>query len=210
MIWHNPRFEAPGKPTLLLRNYPQYGTAYETSFSSVFSETARYLEASAEASRSSNLSLEEIAKKEGLDPTFLQRWSETLSLEPRTRERGSDSPLRVVSATPLELLKEKVPKDNNRPAINGWRKQGTALPAVLSNASDTTEHIPGTAEPHSVVVHPTPSEFVGVAWRSPIAGRVRIHSHIKHAHPNCGNGVAWRLDHRHGAQAAALAEGLLE
>lgn len=210
ILWRNPRFEAPGKQTLFLRDYAQFGSQYEVNFSNVFSQSARYLNAIAEVTHTPRLTLAEVAQRHNLEPTLLQRWSEVLALEPLTTAKGTDTPLRVVPSTPLELLGERQGKDNNRPAIQGWHKKGAELPVVLSNASDVTEHIPGTAEPHSVVVHPTPSESVAVAWRSPITGRIKIRARIKHAHPSCGNGVAWRLSQRHGGQTAELAEGSVE
>ena len=57
---------------------------------------------------------------------------------------------------------------------------------------------------------PAPTEFVAVAWKSPIEGVVRIRATVTHAHPVCGNGVAWWLEQRHGEQAAMFAEGALE
>jgi mono/diheme cytochrome c family protein len=210
ILWRNPRFEAPGKQTLFLRDYAQFGRLYEVDFSNVFSKSALYLNAVAEVTQKPHLTLDEVAKRYDLEPTFLQRWSEALALEPLTNEKGTDMPLRVVPNTPLELLGERQGRDNNRPAIQGWHKKGAELPIVLSNSSDVTEHIPGTAEPHSIVVHPTPSESVAVAWRSPITGRIKIRARIKHAHPACGNGVAWRLSQRHGGQTAELAEGSIE
>ena len=60
------------------------------------------------------------------------------------------------------------------------------------------------------MVHPTPTEFVAVAWKSPIAGDVRVTAKIIHAHPACGNGVAWRLERLHSSRAGVYAEGALE
>ena len=44
---------------------------------------------------------------------------------------------------------------------------------------------------------------MGVVWKSPIAGRVRVAARITHAHPDCGNGVAWWLEHRRGERASS-------
>jgi hypothetical protein len=61
-----------------------------------------------------------------------------------------------------------------------------------------------------VAVHPLPQEFVAVAWKSPVAGPVRVTWRVTHAHPACGNGVAWWLEHRRGGLAAVLDEGVLD
>ena len=41
VIWHRPRFEAAGKPTLLLSDYATFGPAYEIDYPSVFASSAR-------------------------------------------------------------------------------------------------------------------------------------------------------------------------
>ena len=101
-------------------------------------------------------------------------------------------------AVALELLDEKTPKNEQKPAINGWRKKGTDLPVLVTNSSDKVEHVPGKVSPHRVAVHPTPTEFVAVVWKSPLDGTVRVAAKVAHAHPACGNGVAWWLEHRRG------------
>ena len=45
-------------------------------------------------------------------------------------------------------------------------------------------------------MHPSPTLFSAVGWRSPISGVVRISADITDAHPECGNGVEWFLQHR--------------
>ncbi len=111
---------------------------------------------------------------------------------------------------PLELLDEKAPKNDSKPAIKGWRRKGTDLPILVTNASDKVELIPGKIGPHQVAVHPTPTEVVAVTWKSPVAGNVRVAARVAHVHPACGNGVAWWLEHRRADRAAVLAEGVLD
>ena len=73
------------------------------------------------------------------------------------------------------------------------------LPVVVANASDQVENIPGTVRPHQVVVHPTPTQFVGHCLDQP-AGRhgARQRASVAHAHPACGNGISWWLEQRRG------------
>jgi hypothetical protein len=96
---------------------------------------------------------------------------------------------------------------------------GNELPVVGVNTSDETLKIPGTVPPGKLVVHPQEKEGVGIAWRSPIAGRVRVSGQIHDAH-DCGDSVAWFIDHlssglnnivegatqRNGTQAIATTE----
>jgi mono/diheme cytochrome c family protein len=206
VVWQRPRFEGPGKPALLLRDYAEFGAAFEIDYPSVFVGSAKYLAAAVEAANDRKVSLEELAKKHNLDAPFLKRWIEVLALEPaRKVEEEKTAP-----AVPLQLLEDKTRKDDNRPAINGWRKKGTDLPVLVTNSSDKVEQIPGRVSPHGVAVHPLPREFVAVTWKSPVAADVRIQVRVAHAHPACGNGVAWRLEHRRAERATVLDKGTLD
>lgn len=207
VIWDRPRFEKAGKPALLLCDYDQYGPAYEFDLAELFDATPRYLDAVAQLARNPMLTIEKLAQRQGIQEPLLKRWVELLALQPP--QAGSTDPEKVgrrVTCEPLELLGEKSPP-GERPAIKGWRKKGIDLPQVLSNASDKVEHIPGKAGAHQIVVHPTPTEFVAVTWKSPKAATVRISARIQHAHPSCGNGVAWWIQHRRDDRALLLDEG---
>jgi hypothetical protein len=204
VVWSRPRFEAAGKPPLLLKDYPQFGPAFEVDYPSVFANSAKYLAAVVELANDKKLTPEELARKHGLDAAFLKRWSEVLAVEPFAKDTeaiGRDVPL-----TPLELLEEKTPADPNRPAINGWRKKGTDLPVLVTNSSGTPEQIPGRIPAYGVGVHPMPKEFVAVVWKSPVAGSVKVAAKIVHAHPACGNGVAYWLEYRRDNRAFVFAE----
>jgi hypothetical protein len=209
IVWQRPRFEGVGKPTLLLRDYPQFGPAFEIDLRREFADAAQYLAAAVEMADNPKRDVEELAQRQSLDLPLLNRWIATLDLAPLGRTAASDDPGRVVPAVALQALDEKVEKDGGKPAISGWRRHGEGLPVLVTNASDTLEHIPGNASPHGVMVHPTPDEFVGVVWTSPLAGIVRVRARITHAHPACGNGVAWWLEHRRGQRASMFAEGAL-
>ena len=63
-------------------------------------------------------------------------------------------------------------------------------------------------KPHSVAVHPSPKLASVVAWRSPVAGALRISGSVQHAHPECGNGVTWALELRRGHTREVLASGV--
>jgi hypothetical protein len=206
IVWRRPRFEATGKPPLLLRDYADIGPAYELDYRSMFTHTAAYLAAGAEVAGQQSTSVDAIAIRHGLDAAFLKRWLQVLDLEPAGKVERTPATAEI----PLALLDEKAVQVSNRPAINGWRKKGADLPVLVANASDVTEHIPGRVSAHGVAVHPTPREFVAVAWKSPVTAEVRVAIRVAHAHPACGNGVAWWIEHRHDGRAAKFAEGLLD
>ena len=211
VVWSRPRFEGAGKPPLLLRDYPQFGPAYEVDFAAVYADAATYLSAAIEAANDRNQSAADIAKKHGLDPTLFKRWTELLAIELINKEAADPEKMgRPVPALSLELLDEKNPKNDKLPAIQGWRRKGADLPTLVANASDTVERIPGTVPPHQVAVHPTPTEFVAAVWKSPLTGGVRVAARVVHAHPVCGNGVAWWLQYRRANRATVLAEGVID
>ena len=79
--------------------------------------------------------------------------------------------------------------------------------SIVANASDKAEHIPGLANPHKIVVHPSPERFVAAAWTCKTAGRIRIEAAINHVHPGCGNGILWFIEVRRGDRSAFPAEG---
>ncbi|MCE9532779.1 MAG: DUF1587 domain-containing protein, partial [Planctomycetes bacterium] len=210
VIWQRPRFEGVGK-SLLLRDYAQFGPAYEIDVSTVFTDTSKYLTAALEAANDRKQTIADVARTHGLEPAILARWIEVLAIElPKTGAADPKNFEKSVPAVTLELLDEKSVKSGQKPAINGWHRKGIDLPLLVTNSSDAVETIPGKIPPHKVAVHPTPKEFVAVAWKSPMAGSVRVSSKIAHAHPACGNGVAWWLQHRRGDRAIMLTEGVLD
>jgi hypothetical protein len=212
VIWQRPRFEGAGKPPLLLADYAKFGPVFEVDYTALFSNSSHYLAASVEAVNDKTRALEDVARQHNLDPAFLKRWIEVLDLKPFKNEANTvvENAGRIVPVVALELLSEKNEKAGNKPWVNGWRKKGTDLPTLVTNSTDTIEYIPGRVGAHGVSVHPMPTEFVAVTWKSPIAGRVRINAKIAHAHPACGNGVAWWLEHRRADRATMFVEGAVE
>jgi uncharacterized small protein (DUF1192 family) len=89
-------------------------------------------------------------------------------------------------------LKQTSRDENGNTGMLVWH--GGELPLVGVNISDVELKVPGTVPPKTLVVHPNPKEGVGIAWRSPMAGRVLISGKVQDAH-NCGDSVAWHIDH---------------
>ncbi|WP_020475629.1 DUF1592 domain-containing protein [Zavarzinella formosa] len=208
-VWNRPRFEGAGKPPLLLKDYSQFGVAFEVDYPTLFTDSSKYLNAVAEAARDRKQTAEELAKKHGLDAAFLKRWIDVLALETSDRPSDPEKIGKPIPTVALELLTKKTAA-TDKSVINGWRFKGADLPILISNSSDTVQRIPGTMSPHRVAVHPTPKEFVAVSWKSPVTGTMRISPRISHVHPVCGNGVAWWLEHRRGDRASLVIDGVLD
>ena len=197
IVWRQPRFTAAKQPPVLLRDYSQIAARYEIDLKGVFADTAAYL-AAADGS----------GPADGLDPVLLKRWKDLLALGPAVKPSTELDPATMVPAVALEPLDVPEPANPKFPAIKGWRSKLGELPVAAANTSDKAEHIPGLANPHKVVVHPSPDRFVAAAWTSPVAGRVRIEAQINHVHPGCGNGILWFIEVRRGDRSAFPMEGV--
>ncbi len=207
VVWQRPRFEGGGKPPLLLKDYAQFGPAYEIDFPTAFADTTKYLAAAVEVANDRTVTAQDVANKHELNAAFLKRWIDVVAVEPYKKTTEAENPGRVVPTVTLTLLGEKTVKNGDRPEINGWHKKGTDLPVLVSNSSDKVQQIPGRVSAHGVAVHPLPKEFVAVAWKSPIGGQVRVTARIAHAHPACGNGVAWWISQRREDNERVFDEG---
>lgn len=204
IVWGRPRFEAKGKPALLLRDYADFGPAFEVNLPSAFTATAKYLSAVAELAHAANASPDEVAVKHGLHAEFLKQWVKVLAVVPR-KSTSESSPVGAA----LTLLDDKTPP-SHQGAISGWTPKGQVLPVALANSSEKTLDIPARVPGRTVAVHPSPKEVVAVVWKSPVAGDVSVAARVAHVHPTCGNGVAWQFEHRRGNRNTLLAGGTLD
>ncbi len=125
-------------------------------------------------------------------PTF-QRWLAYLGI-------GGQQPVVVQGH-----LTEKLKDIGGHPFISGWGSPNT--PSITANSSDQQVRIPGIADPHSIVVHPSPELFAAVGWQSPINGAIEIGAAIADAHPECGNGIEWFLQHHSGNGSTHIDQG---
>ncbi|HVR87623.1 MAG TPA: DUF1592 domain-containing protein, partial [Planctomycetota bacterium] len=197
VIWRQPRFTAGKEPPVLLKDYGQIAARYEIDLKRVFADTAAYL-AAADGSGSAD----------NLDPVLLQRWKDILALGPAVKPSTDLDPATMVPAVVLEPLDVPEPGNPKWPAIKGWRSRAGELPVAVANTSDKAEHIPGLANAHKIVVHPSPDRFVAAAWTCPADGRFRIDAQINHVHPGCGNGILWFIEVRRGDRSAFPMEGV--
>ncbi len=193
VVWERPRLESPGRPELLLRDLRD-GLRGLVAKQRTFAETAKYLAAVDQVrSQTTKVDLEALANRQQLDPMMLAAWCDYL---------GIDSPGTLAVDG---LFTDRIESGGGYAFVKGW---GTpATPSVVANSSDQEVRIPGTLKPHSIAVHPSPTQHVAVGWRSPMRGRARVEAKVIHAHPDCGNGVSWLLELRRGSERRRLAGG---
>jgi hypothetical protein len=161
---------------------------------SLLPETSRYLLAAWDFSRRPadqvGLSPDEYAAAHGLHPAALRRWLGYLGL-------GDDG----------RPLAEPASDVHGAAGVFGWHG-GPADPSATINTTDKEVTLLSfRLPPRSVSVHPGPTRPVVVAWRSPIAGTVRVAGRLADSDPNGGDGVAWAIEHRRGSVALPLAAG---
>jgi hypothetical protein len=104
-------------------------------------------------------------------------------------------------------LKTSAKDPDGHQGLQVWRSG--ELPMVGVNTSKEVLKIPGTVPPKTLVVHPQQKDGVGIAWRSPFTGRVRLSGNAKDAH-DCGDSVAWFIDHLGSGGLTTVANGAVE
>ncbi|HEX3599523.1 MAG TPA: DUF1587 domain-containing protein, partial [Lacipirellulaceae bacterium] len=194
VVWHSPRLVSPGKTDLLLRDVRSVVRSLTARRTELFANAAAYLNAADEVAAATGTSdVTKVAQKYNLPEANRRAWLDYLGI-------GVSQPTELQG-----LFTNRLTNVGDRPFVNGWGSNDT--PLLLANSSNEHVRIPGNLEPHSVVVHPSPTLRAAVGWRSPIDGLVHIDAMVTHAHPECGNGVTWSLDLRKGATLQRLASG---
>ncbi len=197
VVWERPRLEAPGRPTLLLRDVRDGYRAWSARRERVLAATAPCLRAAAAAIEApGRLTVAELARRHRVEADILVPWLEYLGL-------GTGGSVQIDS-----YFTNQYSSVSGYDFIKGWGQSET--PHLAANSSDQPVRIPGNMKPHSVAVHPSPKLAAVVGWRSPMAGQVRVITAIQHAHPECGNGVTWSLERRRGATRQRLAAGIAQ
>ena len=197
VVWDRPRFVAPGRPDLLLKDVRAVAAARAAHRARVLADTAKYL-AAADAARAADGKADaaELAKARGLDADALRGWLDVLGI-------GTGGAVKVTGH-----LADKLLNGGNYPFVKGWGTDNT--PLVVANSSDQFVRIPGDLKGRGVAVHPSPTLAVVVGWQSPVTGRVRVVPKVLHAHPACGNGVTWAVEVRRGTTRERLAAGVAQ
>ena len=195
-VWENPRLVVAGRADLPLKEVLAGAEQLEKRRGAAVATVTQCLAAVDEAEQATGRTdIAQLAQKHGADPALLGAWFDYLGI-------GSPGAVRLAP-----LLTQKTESVQNRSFIKGWI--GADALGVLANSSDTTVQIPGTMKPHSIATHPAPQLASVIAWRSPVAGDLRIGGSVQDAHAG-GNGVTWSLEVRRGTAREVLAAGVNE
>ncbi|MDZ4783342.1 MAG: DUF1592 domain-containing protein [Planctomycetia bacterium] len=192
VLWERPRFVAPGRPDLPLRDVRRLSGALAALRTEVIESAARCLAAAAEASASdAPTDLDALSQRHGARPEILAAWLDYLGL-------GNGGAAKIDSH-----LTNQLRGVGGHDFVNGWGLPET--PSVIANASDQHVRVPGNLRARGVALHPSPVLQIAAGWRSPVVAQLHIEGFVQHAHPECGNGVAWALEVRRGGSRRTLA-----
>ncbi|MDP7017179.1 MAG: DUF1592 domain-containing protein [Pirellulaceae bacterium] len=194
VVWRNPQLVIPGSGAVPLSKLASGYARLQEVRRERLSKVAKYLAA---ASARGDENVTQLAARHGVDEAGLRGWLEYLAIS------KPGVPVAVTGHYTKQMR-----KGGNYDFIQGWGTTGT--PSVSANSSDQQVRIPGIARPHSVFVHPSPTLFTAIGWRSPTSGVVRIDARLSDAHPECGNGVEWFLQHRTSNAVSNLWKGDFE
>ncbi len=106
------------------------------------------------------------------------------------------------------LLPESVRDVNGKTGLFAWRNGDT--PSVLVNGSKDAAKVWAELPPRSLFVHPAANGNVGIGWRSPVSGTVRVTGRVKDAHPGGPDGVGWVIERFAAAPDLAALPALAE
>ena len=194
VIWQQPRLVAPGRPDLLLRDVRNVSSRLTARRAKLFASAAAYLNAADEISASENvLDVAKIASQHSMNESDLRAWLGYLGFGDGT------------TAEVQNHFTNKLTAVSGFQFINGWGSKDT--PSLVANSSNQHVRIPGNMKPRGVAVHPSPTLRAAFAWRSPIAGTIRVVGSVTPAHPECGNGITWSLNVRRGTTRQQLVAG---
>lgn len=190
----HPRFEAAGKAPITLRDAAGMSATMTKFRRKMLDQLPSYFSAAAEASPT--VTVQQLAERHNVDPILLSEWLRYLTVG-------------VAGAAHVENhFTAQMDRSGDYGFIQGWGSPET--PLVLANSSDQQVRIPGIARPRAVVVHPSPTHFVAVAWQSPRSGKFQVKARIADAHPECGNGVEWFLQHESSVTSETVWQGTVD
>jgi hypothetical protein len=193
-VWENARLITPGRGELPLRDIRAVLQQMERQRDAVKESAVRCLAAAYEVeSRKERPDLAALALKHNVDAKVLASWLMYLGI----------ASVGEAKLEPLITMKSQSVASYN--FIQGWIGENAL--SVLANSSDATVNIPGEMKSHSVATHPSPKFATVIAWRSPIAGTVKISGTVQDGHTACGNGILYSLELRRGQTHEVLAAG---
>jgi len=197
VVWENPRFIAPGKTEVLLKDLGYLADYLLSKRESELSRTAEYLSTVDEyVTQKDKEDFGKILMLKKLDPSVGKAWLAYLGL-------GSTGAVRIQNHFPV-----KASKIAGKDKVFAWNsKTPDGLPSLIANGSDEHFRIPGNLKPRGVVVHPSPKLNAVVGWQSPVSGKTKVLAKVSHAHPECGNGITWAIVLNQNASRKVLAQG---
>jgi hypothetical protein len=132
---------------------------------------------------------EDFARRRGLHGYALRQWLDALA--------GGD----------YVLMQKAVRDVAGHAGVHGWRGDADCPSLLVNTTAVEVPIVTFRLPPRSVAVHPGPASGVVVAWRSPVAGTVRVRGRVADADPTCGDGIAWSIDLRAAGGRRELASG---
>jgi hypothetical protein len=193
-LWENARLITLGRGELPLRDVRSVLEQMERQRDAVKESVVRCLAAAHEVeSTKERTDLAAVAQKHNVDAKMLAGWLTYLGIA-----SAGESKLE-----PLITMKSESVANYN--FIKGW--VGENALSVLANSSDATVNIPGEMKPHSIATHPSPQFATVIAWRSPIAGALKVSGTVQDGHTACGNAILYSLELRRGQTREVLAAG---
>jgi hypothetical protein len=109
----------------------------------------------------------------------------------------------------MSLLRHKLNALLGNRDIRGWNAGGDT-PWFAGNATDRPATVSGITVPsRGVAMHPGADRDVGVGWRSPIDGRVRVEGSVADAQPG-GDGVGWSIVKQGSPGRDMIAQGVID
>jgi len=202
VVWKNARLENAELGSVPLRDAGRWYNEVSEFRKQTFLRTADYLATVAEAA-SSTSSAESLAKKHELNSDVLLAWCDYLNVSLGSESLGPEVLTRVSG-----LITDKKNSVAGFAWVKGW---GAEPPNLIASSSDTeTANVPGEVPPRSIGVHPSPTHYVGVGWKSPIVGAVKIEAQVIDRHAGGGNGVEWFIVAQRGNRQKTLAGGVVE
>jgi hypothetical protein len=109
----------------------------------------------------------------------------------------------------FRLLNKPVSNAQGNAGLYVWQGEKPALSLTVNTTDKEIAFLTIKLPPRSVAVHPSPTGGVGVAWKSPISGPVRITGRVADADPVCGDGIEWVVQQRTLAGNRELASGAI-
>jgi len=206
VVWSEPRLlmksDTNGShSSIMLRDVSRLSIAVRAIQHKEIGRTTRYLDAMLNQLQGSAHSKSSAQNRPGsrndLNRDLLENWNALVDL------KSNDT--RKIEGLFLNYLSNV----QGYEAINGWGSEAT--PSVLANRSEESVSYLTLAIPsRSVVVHPSPTSAAVVAWKSPVAGDVKLTSTVADADSKCGNGAAWKIEHRTRRGTTLVAQGVID